>query len=485
MKSCCQIVGRMRRILLILCISLLVTANHSIAQGPVKKYSVKNGKMYIELSKQLSEESIDSFVVQFDLGELMLKELVHRNMSDSLRKYGWQVDVNNASVYVLSKPMKGFDKIKDPGEKITFTEIRFGSGDLFQPVSNKIVFGTNRFRDKNDFRVNDSIVIFFLKNNQRATRVILSGSFSNWSETALPMQKTDSGWITRVKIGPGKYWYKFIVDGNWVVDNDNRNRENDGEGNINSVYFKTNYVIVLDSFVKAKRVTVAGSFNNWNGGELLMQKTENGWQLPVYLAEGTHTYRFVVDGRWMADPFNKDKVPNEFNDFNSVIRVGKPYIIKLDGYTDAKQVVLTGSFNGWRRNELFMKKTSTGWELPYHIGAGNYEYQFMVDGKRLGSPRGNGNLIFTIDPNYTFRLKAFPNAKSIYLAGDFNNWSPDGFPMEKVGNEWVLKVHLSPGKHLYKFVVDGNWIIDPTNKLWEQNEHGTGNSVVWLEPGKQ
>ena len=69
----------------------------------------------------------------------------------------------------------------------------------------------------------------------------------------------------------------------------------------------------------------------------------------------------------------------------------------------------------------------------------------------------------------------------IYVAGDFNNWSPNTFVMKKEGDEWVLKVHLSAGKHLYKYVVDGKWIIDPANKLWEQNEHNTGNSVLWIE----
>jgi hypothetical protein len=52
--------------------------------------------------------------------------------------------------------------------------------------------------------------------------------------------------------------------------------------------------------------------------------------------------------------------------------------------------------------------------------------------------------------------------------------------MKKEENEWILPVHLAPGKHLYKFVVDGKWIIDPSNDLWEQNENNTGNSVLWL-----
>ena len=53
--------------------------------------------------------------------------------------------------------------------------------------------------------------------------------------------------------------------------------------------------------------------------------------------------------------------------------------------------------------------------------------------------------------------------------------------MKKEGDEWVFPVHLSVGKHLYKFIVDGEWIKDPLNKLWEQNEHRTDNSIVWID----
>jgi len=53
--------------------------------------------------------------------------------------------------------------------------------------------------------------------------------------------------------------------------------------------------------------------------------------------------------------------------------------------------------------------------------------------------------------------------------------------MKRDGNDWVFSVHLFAGKHLYKFIVDGSWIIDPSNKLWEENEYGTGNSILWID----
>ena len=89
------------------------------------------------------------------------------------------------------------------------------------------------------------------------------------------------------------------------------------------------------------------------------------------------------------------------------------------------------------------------------------------------------NLI--LEPNYTFRLKGFADAKNIFLAGDFNNWSPDTYRMIRTGDEWIINLHIDKGKHLYKYVVDGKWILDPGNNLWEQNEYQRGNSVLWID----
>ena len=53
--------------------------------------------------------------------------------------------------------------------------------------------------------------------------------------------------------------------------------------------------------------------------------------------------------------------------------------------------------------------------------------------------------------------------------------------MYKAKDGWEIRVNLSLGKHLYKFIVDGNWILDPDNTLWEQNFNRTDNSVLWVE----
>jgi hypothetical protein len=459
---------------------LLLPALPLHAQPAVKTYTVKDGKMYIALSKDLQKLSLDSFINKYELADLNLAQFLENGITDSLKKLGWKIDIDNNELYVISKPLFSFNGSNDPADRIIFTQ-KDHSASIFEAAANQVHFGHNRFRNKAPFAVTDSVVSFFLKGHTDANEVRLAGSFTNWQQQAIYMKKTDSGWISNVKLGAGKYLYKFIIDGNWTVDKENAHAENDGMGNDNSVYYKTNHQFILPGYLNAKRVYVTGSFNSWREKELLMQSTGAGWRLPVYLSQGTHTYRFIVDGRWFTDPANNDKLPNEFNDFNSVIRIGNPYIFKLNGYTDAQKVLLFGSFNNWREDELWMTKTATGWELPYTLGPGNYEYKIKIDGKYAGDPVTRGNIPLVIEPNFTFRLKGFANANNVCVSGDMNNWNPSSFRMTREGDEWIFKAHLNRGKHRYKFVVDGKWILDPGNKLWEQNEHQTGNSVLWIE----
>ena len=452
-------------------------------------YTIKKNKMFIEVNKLASSGDLDKFITQFNLSDLPLKEFIKNQSPDSLTKLGWKVDINNNEIFVISKPMAPFGAIDDPARKMTLTEMG-PLAALFPSVNNGLVYGYNRFQDKPAFAVNNNTTTFFLRGYTNASRVMLAGSFNKWLPDALEMKRTANGWTADVVLTPGKYWYKFVVDGKWMTDKNNLLRENDGLGNINSVYFKTNVVFTLSGFTNAKHVFVAGSFNNWHEKELRMVKIQGGWQLPLYLAEGTHTYKFIVDGQWHSEEKKLSQLPDGNGGYNSVIEIGKPHLFKLAGYNNAQYVVLSGNFNDWRTDELFMNKTNEGWELPYVIGPGNYEYKFIVDGNWITDPAnplkvdnevGTKNSYLIIDPNYTFRLKGNSKATSVFLAGDFNNWSPQTLAMQRQGDEWLCRVHLFAGKHLYKFIVDGKWIIDPGNKLWEENQYGTGNSIVWIE----
>ncbi len=74
----------------------------------------------------------------------------------------------------------------------------------------------------------------------------------------------------------------------------------------------------------------------------------------------------------------------------------------------------------------------------------------------------------------------YPRAKTVQVAGDFNNWQPAKNPMEKAADNgvWKAKVKLPPGKYRYRLVVDGQWQQDPYNAHTELNPFGGFNSVV-------
>jgi CubicO group peptidase (beta-lactamase class C family) len=80
--------------------------------------------------------------------------------------------------------------------------------------------------------------------------------------------------------------------------------------------------------------------------------------------------------------------------------------------------------------------------------------------------------------NTTFRLKGYENARFVNLAGSLNDWKPSTIMCGREGAEWVCRVDLKPGKYLYKFIVDGDWITDPGNPRTEGDENGNNNSVM-------
>jgi 1,4-alpha-glucan branching enzyme len=51
-----------------------------------------------------------------------------------------------------------------------------------------------------------------------AKTVALAGSFNYWDPTRNPMQRDAKGWKTTVWLPPGRYEYKFVVDGQWCDD---------------------------------------------------------------------------------------------------------------------------------------------------------------------------------------------------------------------------------------------------------------------------
>ena len=53
----------------------------------------------------------------------------------------------------------------------------------------------------------------------KAKESILMGDFNNWNAKAHPMNRSERGvWEKIVILAPGRYEYKFLVDGQWLND---------------------------------------------------------------------------------------------------------------------------------------------------------------------------------------------------------------------------------------------------------------------------
>lgn len=81
-------------------------------------------------------------------------------------------------------------------------------------------------------------------------------------------------------------------------------------------------------------------------------------------------------------------------------------------------------------------------------------------------------------------LQAGPGSR-VYLAGCFNGWREEEIPLtETAPGSFEVTIDLEPGVYQYKFIVDGQWTLDPENPNITVNGMGTLNSLLKVEePG--
>jgi len=481
----------MRNIWWILLLPGLLTGSMMVqAQvDPEKVCRIENGQLIFTLNLKWGEKEKKQLSELFDLDSLLLSGVYSGITPITVNGEIWKVRKTGSGMAELYKQMDASSS-GGTGRKELFDLMDLWINFKGEPSPEKVLFGVNSLRLMNAFVYAGNLAQFYLPGYEKAAKVYLAGSFNNWNTSATLMRFTGRGWITDVKLPPGKYTYKYIVDGRWTTDPSNNLTERGGTGAPNSVVYCHNHVFRLKGHGNARKVVLTGNFYRWNPRGIPMNRMEDGWELPVWFREGTYVYKFLADDRWMADPGNPNTKKDAAGNLNSFLEIGEPYLFSLSGFTDAAKVVLTGSFNGWDRGELVMNKTGSGWQLPYVVPPGNYEYKFIADGKWMVDPSnpftsgsGSGqNSFIALGANHVFELKETSGAKNVVVAGSFNGWKPDGYHMVRKEGKWVFPVYLEPGKHTYKFIVDGKWILDPANDLFEENQYGTGNSVLWNDP---
>jgi len=75
----------------------------------------------------------------------------------------------------------------------------------------------------------------------------------------------------------------------------------------------------------------------------------------------------------------------------------------------------------------------------------------------------------------SFRMKDDVKARDVFIAGEFNDWAP--IPLNKRNGSWEKSLNLKPGKYDYKYIINGNWVLDPGNDIVNE-KNGILNSVL-------
>jgi len=295
----------------------------------------------------------------------------------------------------------------------------------------------------------------------------VAGEFNSWSTSADPMVQQDDGSFVLVKkLAPGRYAYKFVIDGtNWKEDPNAAETVDDGFGGKNAIVVVTGEGgtapapaagapaaapaaasaagttataggVTFTWKGDASTVHLAGEFNAWSTtADPLTKQADGSWTIKKALEPGRYAYKFVIDGtNWKEDPNATESVDDGYGGKNSVVVVGAGAAAAAAPAAPAA----TGTAN-------------TG-KPP------------------VASP--DGVRFF------------FPGAhKSVHLAGDFNGWSTTADPMS-VGDDglWTILKKIEPGTYAYKFVVDGTtWKQDEANPESVDDGFGGKNSVITVK----
>ena len=177
----------------------------------------------------------------------------------------------------------------------------------------------------------------------------------------------------------------------------------------------------------ATNVFVAGLFNEWNATATpLTRRADDGWwYVELDLFPASYGYKFVVDGNWIEDPLAEKS------------------------YRDGNRNTENSQFNPVNR------RVET----------------------RPVRPVSSADVLIPVRFEYRDRT-----ARYVSVAGEFNGWNAVNhqLALEKVGL-WSAELRIPAGEYAYKFVVDGQWHLDPANAATKVVA-GATNSLVVVRP---
>ncbi len=182
-------------------------------------------------------------------------------------------------------------------------------------------------------------ILFIATNQAKSIKIILETE--KWKPIEMVYDEKTMMWyyIYEKELTKGKYRYKLSIDNFLTTDPLNPNKEKDKLGGYFSFFelkdnieiFKSNPKRIENGYyefryidLKAEKVVLVGSFNNWNPYELELKREYGGiWKIKIYLPKGTHYYYFIVDDQITPDPMNTKAVKDKHGNIINIIEVNE------------------------------------------------------------------------------------------------------------------------------------------------------------------
>ena len=119
-------------------------------------------------------------------------------------------------------------------EPISSTDRLFASAPRVQPIAVKST--QQKIEEFYGVKQVGEEVIFAAKFDN-ARKVLIAGDFNGWLPISTPMHTngTPGSWRTTLPLPPGRYRYRFVVDGKWMTDPKNQYVEANQFGELNNV----------------------------------------------------------------------------------------------------------------------------------------------------------------------------------------------------------------------------------------------------------
>lgn len=93
---------------------------------------------------------------------------------------------------------------------------------------------------------------------------------------------------------------------------------------LKGAYLEGNASFELKGYSNARHISLAGSFNDWNGLRHTMVRQDGRWICNVPLEDGKYEYKFIVDGVSIPDPANATTTGDNHNSVIEIGEIAKP-----------------------------------------------------------------------------------------------------------------------------------------------------------------